>query len=255
MFETSTLANGPASRRFWQTCIGLSGQAVLLGCAVLAPILSPQILPRALFSTMLVTPGPPPPPPGPAVPMVRPRGIRPAPRITLTSLIEPRIVPASTPRIIDEPQEAPSIGVPGGVEGGERGGVPGAVLRGIMDAGTAPAAPLPRPVPTAAPPEPPAPAVPKRVVLGGNVKPAETIFRPDPPYPPLARQARVSGTVELIGVIGTDGRMRELRVVSGHPLLARAALETVSKWIYKPTLLNGEPVEVIAPITVTFHLN
>jgi protein TonB len=84
---------------------------------------------------------------------------------------------------------------------------------------------------------------------------AEAVFRPEPPYPPLARQARVSGTVELQGVIGIDGHLKELRVVSGHPLLARAALETVSRWIYKPTLLNGKAVEVIAPITVTFRLN
>ena len=84
---------------------------------------------------------------------------------------------------------------------------------------------------------------------------AETIYRPEPSYPPLARQARVSGTVQLEGVIGTDGRLKELRVVSGHPLLARAALEAVSQWVYKPTLLNGRPVEVIAPITVTFRLN
>jgi len=84
---------------------------------------------------------------------------------------------------------------------------------------------------------------------------AQPIFRPEPQYPPLARQARVSGTVQLEGVIGTDGHMRELRIVSGHPLLVRAALDAVSRWIYKPTLLNGDPVEVIAPITVTFHLN
>lgn len=66
---------------------------------------------------------------------------------------------------------------------------------------------------------------------------------------------RVSGVVELIGVIGTDGRIKELRVKSGHPLLARAALEAVARWIYKPTRLNGSPVEVEAPITVTFRLN
>ena len=84
---------------------------------------------------------------------------------------------------------------------------------------------------------------------------AEPIFRPEPPYPPLARQARVSGIVELEGVIGTDGHLRELRIVSGHPLLAHAALQAVSQWIYKPTTLNGDPVEVIAPIRITFTLN
>jgi TonB family protein len=87
------------------------------------------------------------------------------------------------------------------------------------------------------------------------VKLAEPVYRPEPPYPALARQMRISGEVELEGVIGIDGHLRELRIVSGHPLLARAALQTVSQWIYKPTTLNGDPVEVVAPIKITFHLN
>lgn len=67
--------------------------------------------------------------------------------------------------------------------------------------------------------------------------------------------ARVSGVVELEAVVGIDGRIRELRVKSGSPLLAPAAVEAVRQWIYEPTTLNGEPVEIIAPITVTFRLN
>ena len=81
------------------------------------------------------------------------------------------------------------------------------------------------------------------------------MHRVEPQYPEMARKMRVAGVVELEGVIGTDGRLRELRVVNGHPLLARAALEAVRQWIYAPTTLNGDPVEVIAPITVTFRLN
>lgn len=84
---------------------------------------------------------------------------------------------------------------------------------------------------------------------------ARLIKRVEPVYPALARQARISGTVELTGIIGTDGRIKELRVLRGHPLLAKAALDAVRQWIYEATLLNGEPVEVIAPITVTFRLN
>jgi protein TonB len=66
---------------------------------------------------------------------------------------------------------------------------------------------------------------------------------------------RISGAVELTGVIGVDGHIRELQIVHGHPLLARAALDAVRQWVYEPTLLDGEPVEVIAPITVNFRLN
>jgi periplasmic protein TonB len=75
-----------------------------------------------------------------------------------------------------------------------------------------------------------------------------------PVYPPLARQARIAGAVMLEGIIARDGTVKNLRVLSGHPLLAGAALEAVRQWRYRPTLLNGEPVEVIAPIAVNFVL-
>jgi protein TonB len=75
-----------------------------------------------------------------------------------------------------------------------------------------------------------------------------------PEYPPLARAARISGIVRLIGTIGKDGTIQNLQVVSGHPMLARAAVDAVQRWVYKPTLLNGKPVEVIAPIEVSFTL-
>jgi len=75
-----------------------------------------------------------------------------------------------------------------------------------------------------------------------------------PMYPPIARAARISGVVRLIGIIGKDGSIQNLEIVSGHPMLARAALEAVRQWVYKPTLLNGIPVEVTAPIEVNFTL-
>jgi protein TonB len=81
------------------------------------------------------------------------------------------------------------------------------------------------------------------------------IHRVEPLYPELARRAHIGGVVSLEGVIGTDGRIRELKVLSGHPLLTKAALDAVSQWRYRPTTLNGDPVEVIAPIIVTFRLN
>ncbi len=84
---------------------------------------------------------------------------------------------------------------------------------------------------------------------------ARLIKRVEPVYPVLARQARISGTVELSGIIGTDGRVKQLRVLSGHPLLAKAALDAVRQWVFHATLLNGAPVEVIAPIPVAFRLN
>jgi protein TonB len=68
----------------------------------------------------------------------------------------------------------------------------------------------------------------------------------------LARQARIQGVVILDAVIAKDGSVDELKVISGHPLLTGAAIDAVKQWKYKPTTLNGEPVEVQTTITVTF---
>jgi protein TonB len=84
---------------------------------------------------------------------------------------------------------------------------------------------------------------------------AKLVRKVIPEYPPIARAARISGVVRLIGTIGKDGTIRNLQLVSGRPMLARAALEAVQQWVYEPTLLNGKPVEVIAPIEVSFTIS
>ena len=77
---------------------------------------------------------------------------------------------------------------------------------------------------------------------------------PRPVYPPLARQARVEGTVRLEAVISREGTIINLRAVSGHPLLIPAALAAVAQWVFRPTYLNDEPVEVATVIDVNFTL-
>jgi len=77
----------------------------------------------------------------------------------------------------------------------------------------------------------------------------------NPAYPPLAKQARVSGEVHLSAIIGDDGTVKKLEVISGHPLLVPPALEAVKQWVYQPTLINGKPAEVKTEITVTFSLS
>jgi protein TonB len=91
--------------------------------------------------------------------------------------------------------------------------------------------------------------------VGGEVLGAKILSRVNPVYPPLAKQARIQGLVKLEGVIAKDGTIEQLRLLSGHPLLAPAALAAVKQWRYRPTLLNGEPVEVVAPIEVHFILS
>jgi protein TonB len=95
----------------------------------------------------------------------------------------------------------------------------------------------------------------KRILkLSEGVLEAQLISRVEPRYPPLALQTRQSGTVVLHAIISRDGRINALEVVSGSPFFVQAALEAVRQWRYRPTLLNGEPVEVETTITVEFRL-
>ncbi len=97
-------------------------------------------------------------------------------------------------------------------------------------------------------------ANPPRIKVGGLVQEGRLIHRALPVYPVLAVRTRVTGVVRLHAIIGTDGRIHELRAVSGHPMLVPAALDAVRQWLYQPTQLNGTPVEVETEISVTFNL-
>ncbi len=103
---------------------------------------------------------------------------------------------------------------------------------------------------TAPPPPPPPPAVVQRI--GGDVAQANLISSPKPQYPALARAARVQGVVLLNATISKEGTIKDLKVISGHPLLNEAAMEAVRQWRYKPQMLNQQPIEVITTITVNF---
>ncbi|HSU04805.1 MAG TPA: TonB family protein, partial [Acetobacteraceae bacterium] len=96
----------------------------------------------------------------------------------------------------------------------------------------------------------PKPAVPQRIRVGGNVQRAKLTSSVDPVYPQAARDAGIEGNVELGVVISKEGRVSSTSVVDGHPLLAAAAEEAVMRWVYAPTLLNGDPVEVVTTVTV-----
>jgi TonB family protein len=98
-------------------------------------------------------------------------------------------------------------------------------------------------------------APPGTIRVGGNIQQTMLVSQTPPAYPPLAKQARIQGTVTLQAVIGKDGHVLSLSVVKGHPLLIQAALESVKDWVYKPTLLNGAPVEVMTQIDVNFTLS
>jgi TonB family protein len=112
------------------------------------------------------------------------------------------------------------------------------------------AAPHPAPPPPVRTPQEPT----DQIRVGGKVQAANLIKKVTPPYPPLAKQARIQGTVRFSATIGKDGTVTSLQLISGHPLLAPAAQEAVKQWIYKPTLMNGQPVQVLTQIDVNFNL-
>lgn len=105
------------------------------------------------------------------------------------------------------------------------------------------------------PPPPPAPKPVEPVRPGGNIKPPTRVKYVAPVYPEMARANRVQGVVIVEAIIGTDGRVENLRVLRSHPLLDAAAVAAVRAWEYTPTLLNGKPTPVIMTVTVQFNLN
>ncbi len=81
------------------------------------------------------------------------------------------------------------------------------------------------------------------------------VYRVEPAYPTLARQTRRGGRVELRAIIAADGTIQSLQVVSGDPLFIQSALQAVQQWRYKPTILNGQPVEIDTFITVVYAIS
>ena len=90
--------------------------------------------------------------------------------------------------------------------------------------------------------------------MSGEVQEAMLLAMVKPQYPAVAKQARIQGTVRLSAIIDKDGRIAELKVLEGHPFLVDAAVAVVRKWRYRPTILNGAPVEVATQIIVHFRL-
>jgi len=95
---------------------------------------------------------------------------------------------------------------------------------------------------------------PTRIRVSGKIQQTKLINKVPVNYPPEAKAARIQGVVQLQIVIGTDGTVKQAEVLSGQPLLVRAALDAVRQWTYAPTTLNGQPVEVVTRVAVVFHL-
>jgi protein TonB len=256
MFEQTLALEMERSHRGWTLLASLACQSMAIGMAVLLPLIFPDALPKARLMEYLMEP-PSPPPPRPKAVQIIDAVIERAARtqIDASRLIVPVTIPDKAALLIDEAPPAPATGATWGVPGGigVPGGVDGGVLSSLLTEAVTRAL-LPPPPKQVVKDEPAPPPKPARLVVGGVVQHAKIIHQPMPVYPPLARAARIQGTVRLEGILSKDGRIRELRVISGHPMLIQSALDAVRQWIYKPTFLNGEPVEVVAPIDVNFTL-
>jgi protein TonB len=218
-------------------------QVALIGLLVLVPLLFTEALPKTQLMTFLVAPPPPPPPPPPpaAAPVKVVKQIQ--TDIINGQLRTPTKIPEKVQMIKEEEAPPPMnsmAGVVGGVPGGVPGGQMGGVIGGIISS-----------TPVAVPKV----ATPQRVRVSQGVTSGLLIRKIQPAYPPLARQARIQGNVLLQAEISKDGSIENLRLISGHPMLAPAAIEAVKQWKYKPYILNGEPVEVDTQITVIFSLS
>lgn len=242
VFEQSILIDNRPNKS-WSLLASLTAELVVVSAMILIPLLYGDHLPdfhwHAVMTGPLIQPVTPPPPTSTQTSSsrapsssTRPIFHLPADRSTPIPTTQQESA-ASGPSL-----EPPSVGI--GFDTGER---PTAVIGSNVI--------IKPPTVVADPPHKPT----GPIHVSGGVQMAKLVKQVIPVYPQLAKTARISGVVHLVGIIAKDGTIRNLQLIDGHPLLTKAALDAVAQWIYKPTLLSGEPVEVICPIEVTFSLS
>jgi len=243
MFEDSLIESGNKlkTKRLGTTFLSFLLQVGLIGVLILIPLIYTDALPKGNLMTFLVAPPPPPPPPPPpaaaAVKVVKIQS-----EVINGQLRTPTKIPNKVQMIKEEeaPPDLGAGGVPGGVPGGIPGGSMGGVMGGILGSTNAAI---------------PKVATPQRVRVSSGVSTGLLIKKVTPNYPQLAKQARIQGSVVLQAEISKEGTIQNLQLISGHPMLAPAAIEAVKQWRYKPYLLNGEPVAVETQVVVNFSLS
>ncbi len=249
MFEQTFIAHTPVAARGWTLVASTAGQIGLIAGLALVPLLQPDLLPRSALASILTTPTlPPAKAPGPPP---RELGRAAGPRrnvVRETVFTAPPAIPLRV-AMIDTLDEAPVNSAPDGVVG-----VPPGLGNTPHEHAFTLTPPPARTEPTPAPKAVPPPAPVTRIQVGGVVQEGMLVHRVIPEYPRLAVQNRLEGQVVFHALIGRDGVIAALRVVSGHPVFVQAATGAVRQWRYRPTLLNGDPCEVETSITVTFAL-
>jgi protein TonB len=232
MFEQSMLHPSAPGKKAGALAASLAGQTLAVGTLLLIPLLYTDRLPFAQLQLPTFLP------PTPAPERVKPEPARHTrPRIWRQLVVPTTIPPLNTqPEIIDDTP----------------------AQFGSIDAAVFLPPTLGTIISRVIPPPPPPPVtevtVSKPITVTSDVQAAKLIRKVQPVYPRLAIMARLSGTVRLTGIIGKDGLIQQLQVIDGPPLLVQAAVDAVRQWVYRPTMLNNKPVEVIAPIIVNFTL-
>ena len=239
MFEDSLIESGGKlkTKRGRTTMVSFVLEAVIIIIMILIPLMFTEALPDAMRMTFLAAPPPPPPPPPPPAIVHVVKQVE--TDIVNNQLRTPTKIPKKIEKIVEDEAPPPQMGVVGGVPGGVPGGSMGGVIGGII--GNTPT------------------AVPKiavqRIRVSAGVSQGLLLRKTSPVYPAIAKNARVQGAVILAAVIGKDGSIQNLHVVStASPLLNQAAIDAVREWKYRPYILDGEPVEVDTTVTVNFVL-
>jgi periplasmic protein TonB len=243
MFDQTFINGRQDMKRPCTIVLSLLLQIGAMCIVILIPLIYSEALPSAQLKSTVVAPTRPvsAAPPKFAGSMTDVRAAR---RFLTPPLVAPRFIPRNIDDI--EPHApAPEIRVFDGTS--ETDGPAGGAIASILG-----------PVRGDAPPllsmqKPHTRSGPVRV--GGRLAEANLIRRVQPTYPPLAKSARVQGVVEFTAIISKEGKIENLQLVRGHPLLVNAAREAVLQWRYRPTLLNGQPVEVVTDIVVNFTLS
>jgi protein TonB len=203
--------------------------------AVLSFVVASREMPHVpdmfAFIAEMPTVAPPPPPP-PPVQAARAAQPTPPPANAFAAPIEAplEIQPEPTGAAIAE------AGVPGGVEGGIVSGIVGSV-----------------PAVVEGPPPPPPPVPQGPVRIGGQVSAPALVKRVEPTYPAIAQAAAIDGVVILDAIVDDRGRIQSLKVLRGHPLLAKAAIDAVQQWEYEPLKLNGTATPFELTVSLWFH--
>ena len=239
LFHDSLVISGAKSRHLdpWAAVGSVALLSLVLLALVVIPLFHTEVLlPQRKTLTMLYVP----------LAAAASNTSLPVPTSTLSNTPTKISIPSAS-HTNQEASSAPVVtpsGVVGGVPGGAVGGIPGGVLNDLLSSkGTAPVL-----VSTPA-------SAPKRTRVPARIAEANLVYDVAPKYPPDAGRERIEGTVVLMAVIGKDGTVRDVRVESGLPVLAQAAIEAVKQWRYRPYLLNGEPVEIDSQITINFNLS